>query len=55
MNRVSCTKTHYGVADLVNHAIVKNIKTLISRELSYEIKTFLTYTSDDTFREFTVL
>ena len=32
MHHVSCTNTHHDVTDLVNHQMVKNTKTLISRE-----------------------
>ena len=45
MHPVSCTNTHDDVTDLVNHGMVKNIKT----SLLYEIKRFLTCASDDTF------
>ena len=27
MHAVSCTNTHHGITDLVNHGIVENIKT----------------------------
>ena len=32
MHPVSCTNTHHDVTDLVNHGMVKNTKTSISRE-----------------------
>ena len=32
MHPVSCTNTYHDVTDLVNHEIVKNTKTWISRE-----------------------
>ena len=55
MDPGSCTNTHHGITDLVNHGMVKNTKTWISLEsetkLFYEIKKFLTYASDDTFWE----
>ena len=32
MHSVSCTNTHYDVTDFVDHGMVKNTKTWISRE-----------------------
>ena len=32
MNSVSCNNTHHDVTDLVNHEMVKNTKTRVSRE-----------------------
>ena len=32
MHPVSCTNTHHDVTDLINHGMVKNTKTWISRE-----------------------
>ena len=32
MHPVSCTNTHHDVSDLVNHEMVRNTKTSLSRE-----------------------
>ena len=32
MHTVSCTDTHHGITDLLNHEVAKNIKTWISWE-----------------------
>ena len=55
---VSCTNTHRNVTDLVNHGMVKNIKTWRSWEPNLVFlwnKIFLICASDDTFWEVIVL
>ena len=41
MYHVSCTNTHHDVTDLVNHGMVKNIKTWISWEQNITFLLFL--------------
>ena len=52
MHLFSCTNTHHDFTDFVDPGMVKNTKTIISRERKITFlpnKKFLTCASDDTF------
>ena len=52
MHPVSCTNTHHEVTVMINREMLKiqDLKCFENgTELSYEVKQFLTCTSDDTF------
>ena len=58
MHLVSCTNTHHDVTDFVDHGMVENTKTWISREQKITFprnKKILTCASDDKFWEVIVL
>ena len=58
LHPVSCTNIHRDVTDFVNREMARNTKTWIFRErniIFLKKKKFLTYASDDTFWEVTVL
>ena len=51
MHPVTCTNTNHHVTDLVNHEIIKNTKTLISREQNSTFIIFLDSTKLKSFWE----
>ena len=58
MDPVSFTNAHHDVTDLVNHGIVKHVRTGTSWEQNVTFlwnKKFLTCTSDGTFSEVIIL
>ena len=59
MHPVSCTNTHHGITDLVNHGVVKKYKNskISSTEHNFSIKQkkILTCASDRKFWEVIVL